>query len=517
MKLWYLIGFLALGGTLCAQLPAPTELLRIDNAFERKAFEQLQQRDTNHLALLLAASGEMDSLRFQKYRNQLDLIFKELDSARLVRKKPSKQIEKLFESVHDELLVKYEFENQFVEIFERGYYNCVSATAVYSYMLGRMGIKHVIIETPDHVYAAANLQGEEWIMESTDPVQGFYEITEKDRERELDRLVEQKIITREQRFSDKLDSILQHLYPSDGISGSRLVSLQYLNQALYDLEDEKRWEGFQNSLKAYLLAPGEKQSLLLQESLGIWLAEEKIDNPVYYRAIAFFIGNDSSASHRKKVLEAFPYYGQLYLQDTLTPGQFDSITTAYQRGLYADPAGLGEIAVYSRLFKAQKRLDGGDAVAAYPFGRQAVLLDPQLKDARDQIMGVMGRIIVEQSWSNANILDSLRSLHSQVPLLRDEQLWNGIYGETILQEIFLLLDQNRLGAARKLRREFEKMMDDPALDAVVTKSLIGAVYARLALKDYNISKAAAAKTIRKGLEYAPMSSDLLRYKKMMRI
>ncbi|MDZ7847816.1 MAG: hypothetical protein U5L96_14215 [Owenweeksia sp.] len=503
------------GGMVHGQLADAYALIEPQNDFEQEVFEGVAAGDTSYLALLMAACGEMDSAHYLAYENRLEDVYNSLDSARLAREKPKKQIKKIFEAVHSALLVKYEVENQFAEIFEKGYYNCVSATAVYSYMLSRFGIAHVVIKTPDHVYALAFIEDEEWVLESTDPAQGYYQITDKDSEAQLDELVEQKIITLQQRQSDSLDAILQKLYPSEAIDLVQLVSLQYLNQAIYDMEDQEIWSSLQNALKAVLLKPAEQQKLMLYEALHIWLDQGEYEHPKYFIAMRYFLMADTSIEHYDRLLAVYPNYGQLFLEGELNDNRFDTLTHAFSQAVKGDTARHREVHLWYNLFKAQQQVNMQEGLSAYQYSSQALALNHKSAEAMQLYQAALVLVAMSQKWSQAAILDTVRMAQNKVPDLRQSKIWNGIYGELLLNEALAALNAKEYYHARQLKQEFEALMANDDLEVFVSKSLIGGAYARLALQDFNRGKEQARQTLEQGLDYAPENSSLLRYKKMM--
>lgn len=492
----------------------PIDLLVARNRVDSVLFADIVKGDTALLDLLLAAGPVADTVEMQSDAQLLDQLFLSLDSAKLIRKSPKKIVQTIFETVHDGLLKKYEFENQFCEIFRTGYYNCVSATAVYSYMLGRLGIHHAIVEVPSHVYVVAGFEDEDWVMESTDPAQGYYKLSEKDREEQIDLLVTQKLITREQRDSPQLDSILDAMYPSETISVQRLVSIQYQNQGIYDTEDERYFEAFQNALRAYIINRGESNRLLLIETMGNWLDLEEYDHPVFLDAMCFYIALDTSAEFINAVVEAYPFYGQRYLESGLNEDQFASISRAFIDGLASSDSSIQEIVWLNRLFRAQKLLEKRNGLEAYPLAAQAFRYDPTDRDGKRLLLGSLGFISYYEQWSKSEILDTMALYQEKYPDIR-EVMWNSLYAELLLQSMEIeLRNQNSVKVAR-LRTLFEELMDNTSLDKQISHATIASVYGRMALRDYNQSKTRARQTIQKGLEYAPGHPDLIRYGTMI--
>lgn len=517
MKLSAALSFLCiLQATFLLSQPAAEELLRTTNNFENRLFERLSQGDTSHLGLLLAASGRVDSTTYAQHLAELEHILLSLDSARLRRKSPKKQVRKIFESVHDELLRKYALENQFVEIFETGNYNCVSATAVYCFMMDGLGIPYAVMESPNHVYAIAFVEDEQWVMESTDPQQGYYELDEDLYEEQLEALIAQKLITPEQAQSEKIDSILQSIFPNRPISTADLVSFQYANQAIYDFEDAKTYGAFQNALKSYLISRNAYQEQLFIESLGIWLGENDYENPVFFDAAAFFLNTDTIQNEPDFIENSFIYYGNQWLVDSITDKVYELMFEAYQAGTSAQRELRTKIAMIYHLIKAEKHGTQGNFVAAFEASASALRL-LRHEDAITYALINLSQLQEQELWSPAQAADTMNAFQADYPEMQSHSKWNSFYAELLLQEIYQLLDIKAFAAIAKRRTEFERVMDNEKIEKLVSPRMIGMVYARLALHDYNKSKSLAAKTLQRGLQYAPNSSELKRYKKMLRL
>lgn len=87
---------------------------------------------------------------------------------------------KVFHSVHRKFLKRYVHLASANELFEKGYYNCLTATALYGSIFEEMGIAYSITETPSHIYLKVyDREGTPYLLETTDPVGGFQADREK--------------------------------------------------------------------------------------------------------------------------------------------------------------------------------------------------------------------------------------------------------------------------------------------------------------------------------------------------
>lgn len=82
-------------------------------------------------------------------------------------------LEFLFFKTHQSLLKKYKKGTSFNQLLASGEYDCVSASITFSILLKYFKIEHTIIETDYHVFIVINTQDQEYIYETTDPINGF--------------------------------------------------------------------------------------------------------------------------------------------------------------------------------------------------------------------------------------------------------------------------------------------------------------------------------------------------------
>ncbi|HET8861550.1 hypothetical protein [Marivirga sp.] len=109
--------------------------------------------------------------------------------SKLVRKLEKKSsteaeyfLEYLFFKTHQKLLKDYSKGTTFSNLLETGSYDCVSASITYSVLLKYFDIAHRIIETDYHVFIIAEINNQEFILETTDPRNGFISNIDKIKE-----------------------------------------------------------------------------------------------------------------------------------------------------------------------------------------------------------------------------------------------------------------------------------------------------------------------------------------------
>ena len=79
----------------------------------------------------------------------------------------------VFSVAHRQLLKEYKQYSGFGELFTNGRYDCLTATALYSLVLDRLGFEYSIVETNYHIFLMVKTDEGEVLIESTDPIDGF--------------------------------------------------------------------------------------------------------------------------------------------------------------------------------------------------------------------------------------------------------------------------------------------------------------------------------------------------------
>lgn len=139
-----------------------------------------------------------------------------------------KLLRRTFHRIQTTFLKEYEAYSGFNDIFSSGRYDCLTATALFTYVLGQLNYSFDIIETNYHIFIIVKTsRGEEILLETTDRIGGF--------------VTEESAITK--RIGDYRKNLLvadnsnrvYYRYSFDlyqKISVEKLTGLLYFNQAV---------------------------------------------------------------------------------------------------------------------------------------------------------------------------------------------------------------------------------------------------------------------------------------------
>lgn len=190
---------------------------------------------------------------FQKLIQKLDKDFDKYDSS-------EKLLRLVFFRTQQQMLNKYVQYSSFNELIQYGYFDCVSGSTLYALLLDRYRFDYEIIETSYHVFIIVHLGDREYILESTEPTNGF--ITEQS---EIEFFKTQYAPTISERVQNKIekksgtgkDQLFQPVV-YNSISLEELIGLQFFNKAVFYFNQEQFFEAYNNIIQAKKYYPSER-------------------------------------------------------------------------------------------------------------------------------------------------------------------------------------------------------------------------------------------------------------------
>ena len=182
-------------------------------------------------------NAENDSLDVDKLtlytREKLQPTLDYLNSKRVKYKNQKNYIEWVFYRVHRKLLKRYKQYSSLDETLAKGYYDCVTGTALYAGIYSDLGFDVYIKESTYHVYLIIKTEDGDVLIESTDPLNGVVADSEMISGWE-------NIYKIQYALSDDIDKEFNFKKVSkEGISNNQLLGLLYFNQAVRFYNQEK--------------------------------------------------------------------------------------------------------------------------------------------------------------------------------------------------------------------------------------------------------------------------------------
>ena len=240
---------------LFGQILFAQDSLSSHSSFQKDLFERIKD-SSEYTALEVMISINYDEGLEQKMNEDLNQLYKSLDPEKLKSKKTKKLIKEIYSQVHAKKLKKYEEEAEFMQLFNEGIYNCVSATALYALMLDRFELDYEIRETPNHVYLIADPKGEKVLIETTNPKNGTVEYDYKTQKEYVNYLRQNKLISEEEYENTPIGQLFDKHFDSNKIINLKeLAALLYYNEGIKQWNEEKYAEAADFFTKAYAIYP----------------------------------------------------------------------------------------------------------------------------------------------------------------------------------------------------------------------------------------------------------------------
>lgn len=101
-----------------------------------------------------------------------DLFLRKLDKKR-GHKNQHDFVRQVFSKTHQRFLKNYSAYASLDETFDKGAYNCLTGTIIFSLILNHYQIPHQVIETNYHIFILAETMEGQILLEATDPMNGF--------------------------------------------------------------------------------------------------------------------------------------------------------------------------------------------------------------------------------------------------------------------------------------------------------------------------------------------------------
>lgn len=235
-----------------------TILIFVSFAFELSFANGSVSDETIDRFNLFARADNGTSEHFLTFAN----LIEKLQIKKTQYKSESRFLEYMFYHVHRKMLGEYEQYVPFEEIFSKEQkYDCVTGTILYSLILDELDIRYEIRESDFHVYMLAFVDGEEYLFESTDPLNGFVKNKEeisfrkneimKDARKFNARIVMDGVGSKEVDLQ-KVEII------DNNVNLIELSGLHYYNQALYQFNHRQFKESFELIEKAAKRYPSDR-------------------------------------------------------------------------------------------------------------------------------------------------------------------------------------------------------------------------------------------------------------------
>jgi tetratricopeptide (TPR) repeat protein len=486
--------------------------LSFSTSREKDAFyKAIQEQQPDYFKLF-----NYDKLPETDYRkNKFYTFLKGLDIGDKGGKKNSKRVKYIYENVHTAFLTKYQAKNSFSEIFETGFYNCVSATALYCMAFEYFKIPYVIKEKPNHVYPVAYPQTDIVVVETTNPMVGSISFSEQFKRAYIENLRKQKLVSNHEVQSTDATSLFdQYFFGKESeVTLSQLVGIQYMNDGIFKFEEEDFSTSYKQWEKAYMFYKTD------QVVNGLVLS--------YYKAFQSLTKKDSLHASLVAKLSRFTKFG--VAQDHVK-GEFGN---AIQALLFENGNAEGLKNYYNVLQKGVRNKELKDELAflyEYESGRylfnqgrfsvskphfeKAFDLRPNNQDVQKIYLQVIAHGF-RNATKGKEVLSVLKEALSRHSVLSNNNLFNSMLASSYLQLFGESFEDNKPNEGDEFRIAFEKIFTENN-ELTVEPAFIGQAYSQAAVYYFKRSQIQKAKSIiDKGLAIDPNNRELQARKRLI--
>lgn len=489
----------------CSAICKGADTLFFKSQFERKQFESLKTNKIDIISLLI--SFDSDSSYSEYVKKRLDGFYYYIKSKNLEKKPEKIFAREIFKEAHAFFLKKYEEHISFSRIFKNGYYNCVSATALFAIILENYNIPYYIKETPTHVYLVAFPNSHNILFETTSP-QGFFAPDTKMKETYVNWMIRAKFTTQE--YVDKLGypTAFQELYyPRDNIDLTEIAGIQYYNETVNVSQETNYVEAIRNILKACVLHPSKRNDFFKVNLIETHLNSSKfetIEDITYIITLGNSVRDEVA---KKDVVGIFKNVIKEQLFENSNDTIFKQSYRLLEKGI-RDSTLLSEITLQYNIGLAGWSAVKGKLDDAIKYGRLAY----QKNIKNTAIQEIIWRSIVSRmstTVGNTKEIEILNNYQNEFPFLKDNNYFRSLlalnYAYTGYRQF--LADNPEEGY--KLMHLLELEIQDKGVDSMVNESQVALLYAEAGayhfrMKDYK----KAREIILKGFTYAPEDSEL---------
>lgn len=253
---------------------------------ERNTFFQATDGSTRFLELFLLSPQTYNDLSFSSVSQRIKACVDELRTE-IKGRSEEKQVKYIHQYVHRKFFTKYEYKNSFCDIFNNGFYNCVSSTALYALIFTELGIPFQIMEKPSHVFLIAYPSTYNIFVETTSEEKGYLRFSDSYVKNYVDYLYAVHVIPqRDYDLRPTSELFEKYFYSSTPVPMRSLVGMQYSNYSMYSIDDHIYTVAAREMKKACYLDDCARNRHLLKYTLATEVGSNNYNEQTYVKDLA---------------------------------------------------------------------------------------------------------------------------------------------------------------------------------------------------------------------------------------
>jgi len=515
MKLLYtlFLSFYGLAAFSFSLQTNPDTLLSVDDLhfsseLEESMFDRVVNNEHDYFGLFESLTPDISEKQIESDRQQFFSLINVLRNEGISTKKPAKKIKLVYKAVHDNFFEKYELVNHFSDVFPNGYYNCVSATALYALSFDLLDISYQIKERPSHVYLIAYPEAERIKVEATDPTQGYMSFNEAYKKSFITNLQEHKLISESESRGKSIDELFDKYYFVDqDISINDLVAIQYLNDGLYKMDNGEFLEAYYQFQKSYFLYPHERAGFLMYTSAASYLSKLDPRSVEYARFIPEFSFFSKYGVTSSQLIGEFTTLSEIWLLMKSDTAEFSEIHGDFET-LYSDSSYVSEVNYIYNYQMGVFFAKQGKTSLAYEYIARAFDINSANIQAQSLYIDLLNDKISRQSSLEQGIKVLEESLEAHKSLIEVPNFTDMILGN-YLQVAHKSFYENSANKGLDFLRRFE-LLHQKVNESNLNHNAIGIAFSSAAMYYFKRGyKSKAREQIDRGLVISPNNQILM--------
>lgn len=503
--------FFILISLVITKLPAQNDSIikKIDLSFkneqEKLAFDETNLSNSNNIISLLLISYDKENV-YEKSKaiNSIDACVSKLKDI-TNGKNEVKKVKITYDYVHKEFLKVYKLKNSFADIFSKGEYNCVSASALYALVFEKLEIPYKVIDAPQHVYLIAYPNTHKILIETTDPENGYFQFNETYINQFVKSLFNTKFISQDEyeKYSAN-DLFNKYYFNSSNLTIKDLISLQYSNYAVYHTDDKNYKDAINEIEKAYYINNYQRNKYILKSTLAYYIHNNKYDNQdlVSYLCIMLRFFNNKDEEFSSEIFKN--EFIRLTEHQLINKSDFNLYTKSYNKLIkeIKDTALSKEISfIYNYETARVSFINDKSNSYVYSYLIEAYKINPQNNNLQSLILSNIEDDIKRED-NPISIISILEDRTKNFNFLNDNSGINSVKANCLLEIAYQSFALNEISNGEKKLKEFEDLVK--LKNAKPSEIFVEKAYAFAAGVYYKKGNSAKAKqTLRNGLIFAP--------------
>ena len=468
--------------------------------------EYFKYGEPGYFKLFLATSRDIDFQKAGNYSEKYDLFFDNSFPERFRKYNHKRKIKTIYRTVHSTFLNSYEFYTCFDKIFYNGDYNCVTATALFGIILTRLNIPFYIIETPIHVYIVAYPNKKHIKIESTDPYSGYFVYNQTMKRTFIEFFKTSKVIDEIEYRDLSVDELFDKYYfQGNKISLKELIGIQYMNNAAFNILEDKLIESYINMEKPYLFYPSRNTENLLYNYLIKIIPALNYEEPEDLDYLIKLTRYSSGELIKKIINYEFLRITETYLISKGESEYYDNIFR-YLTEKIKNSEYLKEIAHIYYYEKGKFLISNDNLLEGHDFFKKALESTPDDNDIQSAFIQSL-EVILEQS-DLYEAVEQLETFSDQFSELSDNRKFAELKMANYLKAAIQSINTNNITQGEEFLKKFE-ILYKSAPDAIQEEHLIGEVYSAFSVFYFKRGLYIKAKEcLQRGLLFAPENKQL---------